>query len=333
MRLFEISSNRIFGLDLLRMVAIMFVFLSHNEPLLPKLIATVINNLYFDGVTIFFVLSGFLIGTILINSFEKRGSTIKQMFEFWIRRWFRTLPPYFLFVIIIAVISKIFIEGFPLKIILPYIFFCQNLFTNTPGFFGESWSLAIEEWFYLLIPISIFAFSFFFKLRKSIIFTIIIFILISPIIRYHKYSLDELPPIFYQIVAYRSDSIIYGVLGAYLSIYHHKWWFYNKKKFLILGIILLISWKFLSIYFNTPFFKANINFPFFSIAILCIIPFLSNYKIENYKIHHKIIINISLISYSLYLIHYSLVEKTIIKNILHPHIECNLPQKQEHLKI
>lgn len=318
MKLLEISPNRIFGLDLLRMIAIMFVFFSHNEPLLPSSIAKVINTLYFDGVTIFFVLSGFLIGKILINTFEKKGLSFGQIKDFWIRRWFRTLPPYFLFAFIIAIISKIFVIGFPLRIILPYIIFCQNITTNASGFFGESWSLAIEEWFYLLTPIFIFIFSYFLKLRKSFLITIIIFIFISPIIRYYKFAMGDLPPIFYQIVMYRSDSIIYGVLGAYISIYHNKRWLDNKKTLLFLGLVLLIIWKFISIYFSTPFYIANINFPFFSIATLCLIPYLSTYRLKKYKNHHKIIIYISLISYSLYLIHYSLVEKIIIKIVVSP---------------
>ena len=54
-----------------------------------------------NGVELFFVLSGFLIGGILIKTFQKDNSFgIKTISNFWIRRWFRTLPNYDLILIL-----------------------------------------------------------------------------------------------------------------------------------------------------------------------------------------------------------------------------------------
>ncbi len=319
----EIDKNRIFGLDIIRAVAIMMVLLTHNEPLLPESFSHLINSIYFDGVSIFFVLSGFLIGNIFIKTFETKGLNFKELKNFWIRRWFRTIPAYFLFVFIIAILSKIIIEGFPLRIIFPYLVFCQNLFSNAPGFFGESWSLSIEEWFYLSIPFLILVLTKLLKtsVKQTILLIICVFLVFPPILRFVMYQKNALPPIFYQIVIYRADSIIYGVLGAYLSYYYSYFWKKLDKLLFYVGLALLLIWKLTTNHFSDSFFyRANIDLIFFSISILCLFPFLSTYKIKNYKLFHIIIIYISLISYSLYLVNYSLVKKLLIDQILVPQI-------------
>ena len=54
-----------------------------------------------DGVTIFFVLSGFLIGRILIRTFGA-GASVSSLTTFWVRRWFRTLPAYFVTLLMVT---------------------------------------------------------------------------------------------------------------------------------------------------------------------------------------------------------------------------------------
>src|SRR5690349_1477199 len=89
-----IDPQRVFGLDLLRALAILFVVASHGTSLMPKLLHQVMDHIILDGVSIFFVLSGFLIGGILLRTFERHGVTVRVAIDFWIRRWFRTLPTY-----------------------------------------------------------------------------------------------------------------------------------------------------------------------------------------------------------------------------------------------
>ena len=66
----QVDSNRIYGLDVLRAIAILSVVFSHSEFILPLKIKFA-TYYALDGVTIFFVLSGFLIGRILIQTFQK----------------------------------------------------------------------------------------------------------------------------------------------------------------------------------------------------------------------------------------------------------------------
>lgn len=170
----EINSNRIYGLDILRAFAILFVVLDHSKHTLQNSDSQIISEisqvyswylryLVFDGVSIFFVLSGFLIGSILIKIFDKGDLSFKNLLNFWIKRWMRTLPNYLFILSLLILLSTIYLENFNIKEAIPYYFFIQNFNSPHPDFFPEAWSLSIEEWFYLLIPPAILYFSLFFR--------------------------------------------------------------------------------------------------------------------------------------------------------------------------
>ena len=147
-------SPRVFGLDLLRSIAILGVLFAHYFVVLyghvPAL--RVLGHGGFYGVELFFVLSGFLIGGILMRSGSDFGRTAK-IGVFYIRRWFRTLPLFWLF-LIINILLEFFLRGHHLTFseILGHGFFLRGFSAFHFSFFLESWSLAIEEWFYLLFP-------------------------------------------------------------------------------------------------------------------------------------------------------------------------------------
>src|ERR1700730_16180708 len=95
-------TDRVFGLDLLRAAAIMSVICAHGFVVLyPHLVGVlgIFGHGGFYGVELFFVLSGFLIGQILI----RQGPALDRAANvavFYVRRWFRTLPLFFLFLAI-----------------------------------------------------------------------------------------------------------------------------------------------------------------------------------------------------------------------------------------
>ena len=86
-RIFKIpfNENRIYGLDILRAFAILFVVIGHGTVFLPERMQSISNFIVFDGVSVFFVLSGFLIGGILIKLLENKGASIKSLLNFWVR--------------------------------------------------------------------------------------------------------------------------------------------------------------------------------------------------------------------------------------------------------
>jgi len=229
--------NRLFGLDLLRAIAILIVLLGHGDLILRQNFPNFPVFWIIDGVDIFFVLSGYLIGNILIKSFIKYDDTsipVSAITHFWKRRWFRTLPPYFLVLIISLIICYIMygnFHGFSYK----YIFFIQNLKNPHPDFFAVAWSLAVEEWFYLLFPSLVFILKLVFpklKLKKILLIAILIFIILPIFYKIKKasfFAFGEHPDyvwdsFFRKIVLTRLDTIVFGVLGAYINYFYSSFW-------------------------------------------------------------------------------------------------------------
>lgn len=140
--------NRIIGFDIARALAIGLVVLSHIDQGSREL------GIY--GVELFFALSGFLIGTILYRSVPEQGKwTLGGVVNFWKRRWWRTLPNYYLF-LLIAILYHSEVGELPdggWRGILPYLVFSQNLMSPNEVFYGPSWSLCVEEMFYLMFPL------------------------------------------------------------------------------------------------------------------------------------------------------------------------------------
>jgi peptidoglycan/LPS O-acetylase OafA/YrhL len=119
-----------------RALAIFFVVLGHGAHLLPEKVKAFIFLLPFpDGVTVFFVLSGFLIGGILIKLLENEQASFKTLFNFWTKRWLRTLPAYFLILIILIALSFLTVKGFGFFKVDSYFIFGQNFNTPHPKFF------------------------------------------------------------------------------------------------------------------------------------------------------------------------------------------------------
>src|SRR5436190_12704567 len=146
---------RVFGLDPRRAAAILMVICAHGFVVLYSHFGDVLGFFGhggFCGVELFFVLSGFLIGQILIRTGADLSRAGNVAF-FYVRRWFRTLPLFFLFLIVNIISERLFrAHAVNFREALTHGFFLRNWSGFHMTFFPESWSLAIEEWFYLLFP-------------------------------------------------------------------------------------------------------------------------------------------------------------------------------------
>lgn len=328
------TTNRVFGLDILRACAILFVVIGHGTFLypttIPQIIPKLISHIFgYDGVSIFFVLSGFLIGGILINTFEKKKGEKKVLLNFWIRRWFRTLPPYLLILTILLVLNFIFTEGFHFSKKFPLIFFTftQNLYYKHPDFFSEAWSLSVEEWFYLLIPTIILTYIFLKQsVKKSVLYTALSILIFITLYRFYRYSnipaevlsnftVDEWDLRFRKQVITRLDSLTYGVIGSFCQYYFSVYWLKYKKVLLSLGLFLFLSTKYLINPSTGSLYSCVFSFSVTSLATLLLLPFLSDFRIKSNGLIYKSITKISLISYSMYLINLSIVQLWIIDKI------------------
>ena len=144
-------TKRIFGLDLLRVISIALVLCSHTSWIYPpssSLLAKAVDMCGFFGVELFFVLSGFLIGSIIFKQFLREDYGFKTMMSFFNRRMIRILPNYYLIIIVNIIIG--FFMGYPIVDAWKYFFFFQNFATPLLPFFPESWSMPIKEYSYVI---------------------------------------------------------------------------------------------------------------------------------------------------------------------------------------
>ncbi len=143
------AHSRIIGLDALRAYAILLVLILHTIQL-PQTGGGVLRDFFsmgWIGVDLFFVLSGFLIGSQLHALTSWNFSEVKK---FWIRRWTRTLPLYYLVLLVYLVVKPSLFQAPFQGETWKFFLFWQNY--SPIRDFAQSWSLCIEEQFYFFIP-------------------------------------------------------------------------------------------------------------------------------------------------------------------------------------
>jgi peptidoglycan/LPS O-acetylase OafA/YrhL len=293
-----VELNRNFGLDFLRFAAIMLVILAH--------LFKVADSLGLWGVELFFALSGFLIGKIIIEYYmSNKQFDINGLKNFWKRRWYRTLPNYYLYFVITIVFTFLNNPFFSdWLIIFKSLFFIQNFASRYESFFGVSWSICIEEWFYLLYPLPLIFFRFKNKKNSILIYTLC-FISIGLILRVF-FAYMGVGHSIRGITLARLDSIAYGTLIAILI---------DKKTFNLkitntifyFGLILL-SISIYYVYFsgNTyEFVRTNpLLLSIIPLGFASIIPMTRKLTILP---GYGLITNISKWSYSMYLSHIPII--------------------------
>lgn len=320
----EFDARRVYGLDILRAIAIITVMISHGDKLLPYTIAHFNDLAMPDGVFLFFVLSGFLIGGILIKVLERDGASLRTIKNFWIRRWFRTLPNYLLILTLLVLLRNIFNGGLHGVDVARYFFFVQNLHYPHPLFFSEAWTLSIEEWFYLTVPVLIFALVGIGRLspKRAIPVAAIAVIAFSILFRLHRYDVQPAHTIndwdlyFRKEVVTRLDSLMFGVIGAWLAYYHKALWLKYRGRLFVIGLCGLVAEQFVSAYIvsGTHFSKPAVNlylsvfsFEVVAASALLLLPLLSEMRTGQGRLYTGLTY-ISIISYSMYLTHVSLIQ-------------------------
>ena len=317
------ARERVIGLDILRSIAILLVMHEHSIKLLGDKAAYYlqVRRPSIDGVSVFFVLSGFLIGGILLKVVKRSAYQPKDVLNFWIRRWMRTLPNY-LFVLLLLLACTALTHGDTSAFSYKYFLFIQNLTTPHPLFFPEAWSLSIEEWFYLLFPIFVLIFYRVFRKKRFAVLSAAVFFLVLPLaLRIWKYTAAQgavdWDEDFRKIIILRLDSLMYGVLGAFVAMYFPEFW----KKFKWVGLWLsaaLIAFLFLYSAFGNPggLFLSIFHYNIESISVLFAMPYFSTLLSIRNKSLTFIFTFISLISYSMYLINLSLVKEIAVTGIV-----------------
>ena len=281
------NSKNISSLDLVRGIAGYGVAICHFYYYLYNLDNFQFYSIFF--VEFFFILSGF----VLFPQLKKVYNNTKNIKIFYLRRWFRTIPPYLVALGLYSVLFSKF-DADTLK----YLFFIQNIsdsFTDV-DYFYVAWSLSIEEFFYLIFPIFLIVLN-----KKKFIHIIILFILIIYVLKI-AYLFSNVDDEFYRIGTFlRLDSIAFGVL---VRIYFEK---IKNNLINILSIILVIV--------SMNFFAQNLKnltdlelflfvllVQYFSINVIII--FINFDKLIVNKFLIKFFSLLSKQTYSIYLFHF-----------------------------
>lgn len=315
--------KRIPQLDGIRGLAILLILIWHYYVFLP--VPGTINIfikkfliLSWCGVDLFFVLSGFLIGGILLDN----KSAKNYYSTFYFRRICRILPIYFILVFSFIALyqSGIWKNNPPLGWLfnrpLPlwsYATFTQNFFVIKTGSFGANglgvtWSLAIEEQFYLVLPFLIRLMS-----NSRLPILLISLIISAPLLR--MILLFSFPTggfAGYVLLPGRMDALFLGVLGAWMlrqeNLFHHllsKRWLVYSATFFSGSIILFLTYL-----YNKPGSPAalvmmSIGLTLMAAFFLCLIlvSVTGNNKIVEKILNFSPLRGLGRVSYFVYLFH------------------------------
>ena len=279
------------GLDGIRALSAFMVIAHHMED---KFLHWLQGH---SGVSIFFVLSGYLITTLLIR--EEKIKNRVSLKAFYIRRSFRIFPIYYVVLgVYCALIFGLDIEVFSSKReelaeILPYYLFYMNEFIpaigeGTGAGFGHSWSLGIEEKFYLLWPII--GFVFLSSFRRYRLTFILIFML--SLLALNKYMPE------YHFLNYYM--LLVGCLFATLLSKQNT---YNIIKQCTNGWLFYVA---IGVFVFTHFMKAQFHFLIllypFTIALFIAIVVIGNSKLTIF-LENRLLKFCGRISYGIYLVH------------------------------
>jgi peptidoglycan/LPS O-acetylase OafA/YrhL len=144
------SITRIHGLDTLRALAIVLVFMNHYVLFVSRQAPFGFwGEVGWTGVDLFFGLSGYLIGNQIFSAMRSEAGF--SLRTFYIRRFLRTLPAFYV-VLALYAFWPWFRAGLSMPPLWQFLTFTQN-FDLTPGTaFSHAWSLCVEEQFYVLLP-------------------------------------------------------------------------------------------------------------------------------------------------------------------------------------
>jgi peptidoglycan/LPS O-acetylase OafA/YrhL len=229
-----LTTSRNAGLDTLRALAIVLVFMNHymifvsNAPTFGWM-----SEIGWTGVDLFFALSGYLIGNQILGALRRQqtGPERFSLPRFYARRLLRTLPNFYVVLALYALWP--YWRGD--SVMLPlwkFLTFTQNILLTPGTAFSHAWSLCVEEQFYLLLPAVALLIA---ACRKSLIWAwvaVIGTLLAGMAIRYYIWTVHVGPGeqgyYYYKLIYYASwcrfDELVCGVALALLKNYHAGAW-------------------------------------------------------------------------------------------------------------
>ena len=287
------------------------------------------------GVDLFFVLSGYLIGSQLLRPYAQGRSVspLSSLWTFYIKRFFRVLPVYAV-VLALYFAVPVWREAPHMASPWQYLTFTENLFVNYPHdrAFSHVWSLCVEEHFYLLLPLIVLLMMrkpSFAKTASIIAGVVLLGIGIRAFVLFHSMRpLAEQGQSF--IIAYvkqiyfptysRLDGLLAGVTLAVIKTFRPAWWRSIAQRghtltlagVCLAGIALWLSKDRFTSAFGAAAFGAVFAFPLLSFGLGLLVAsalsdngILSRYRIPGARI-------IATLAYTLYLSHKGILHLGVV---------------------
>ena len=293
--------TRILALDGLRAVSILLVLFSHAW--LGHIIPGGL------GVTIFFFISGFIITQLMISEWDSAGSV--DIKKFYLRRFFRLMPALFVFVLISLCVMQLAAVRWTWVELASVFFYFANYFGIFIGFTSNvlpsplsiTWSLAVEEHFYLFFP---FIFIGLIRMPRrflSVIVCLLVLFLVWRLYLVDVIGLNQLPnDRIYKATDTRADSILYGTGFAILWVrYPRIISFLQRWDTFFIGVLLIVF----SLVWRGEQFRESVRYSIQGLALCFVFSFLVlKETVVSRLLQMKPLIYLGRISYSLYLYHW-----------------------------
>lgn len=232
------TQPRIPSLDGLRAISILMVVGSHLYVTVAPERAQHLNlgNL---GVRVFFVISGFLITGLLLAELEKKRRI--DLPKFYFRRTLRIFPPYYFFLLVMAVVAAAGWVSWSSREFLASALYVSN-YVDTTWYLGHTWSLSVEEQFYLLWPGLLAVAG-----KRRAFFTLCAIIIIAPLMRVAVYQYSPTLDPFWFTGGFHGnmDSLAAGCVLAFMRERLHSWGTYravlNTGFFIFVPLFILVA--------------------------------------------------------------------------------------------
>ncbi|MFM2152847.1 MAG: hypothetical protein RL199_1282 [Pseudomonadota bacterium] len=228
------------GLDLIRVVAIGLVLVHHFRHLPGAPEGVRWFGLRADvGVDLFFVLSGWLIGGQLWRERARTGRVDAR--RFWTRRWWRTVPAYLIVLAMLCLLGRVRASELPAMLV-----FVQNY--AVPQAWLSSWSLCIEEQFYLLLPVTVGLGAWVAKRSSRLAFAVAVACVVaSPLGRWLSFArmsagtYDQFIRDYYVVTHLRLEGLAMGVSAAWLHVHRGVRWPIGRRAsaLAVPGVVLI----------------------------------------------------------------------------------------------
>lgn len=305
------TRQRVFGLDLLRAVAIFCVVHGHGKHFLYGTRMEWLAGLPLPhGVDLFFVLSGFLIGLSVMKMLSQDALFV-QTWHFYRKTALRILPNYYAMLLInlLLVTLGVIAGDLAAKPFYRFATLTQNIINPFYGFYWESWSVPIQWWFYIAFPVVAYV------LRRLVGRYALPLAVLLVVVASSLYRLSLLPdvhdPFFYDIairktLASRTDSIYVGVLAAWLCREFPAFWNRSRWWMLAAGLTLFAAVKAVG-NADEGFYSVVVLPLLVPVAVAMALPVLDSWRSAENPVA-KGIMAISLLSYAMFMVNLIMTE-------------------------